>query len=163
MLDHRQPYSVFGLWHLNSSDLYSLDPKVAKNSPSIINQSMFISQATNQRIFQARKAFEQGHCLQVISQAKASGCMMAHGCLSTRSAEPGKNLIWRERTEGADNTWCRPCQGGVDSGRMRGRFFSWRRRRHSPWSNRSRSRRYSQQRIKIDQADWIRRRSSPRI
>ena len=87
-----------------------------------INQSMFISQATTQRIFQARKAFEQGHCLQVISQAKATGCMMAHGCFSTRSAEPGNNLIWRERTEGADNTWGRPCQGGVDSGRMRGRW-----------------------------------------
>ena len=34
---------------------------------------MLISQATTHRIFQVRKAFEQGHCLQVISQAKATG------------------------------------------------------------------------------------------
>ena len=85
-----------------------------------INQSMFISPATTQRIFQARKAF--GHCLQVISQAKTMGCMMVHGCFSTKSAEPGKNSIWRVHTKRADNTWCRPCQGGVDSGRMRGRW-----------------------------------------
>ena len=120
-------------WNTEDCDfqrrLFSLPP----NNSNPINQSMFIFQATTHRIFRARIAFEQGHCLQVISQAKATGCMMAHGCFSTRSAEPGKNPIWRVHTKRADNTWCRPCQGGVDNGRMRGR---WRWRRWpSPHSN----------------------------
>ena len=54
------------------SDVYVCYQSLQDTSQSI-NQSMFISQATTHRIFQARKAFEQGHCLQVISQAKATG------------------------------------------------------------------------------------------
>ena len=54
-------------------------------------QLMFISQAATQRIFQARKAFEKGHCLQVIITSQSYGVYDG-----AWSAEPWKNLIWRQ-------------------------------------------------------------------
>ena len=82
-------FAIFHFWYHTKLVSFGHICSLIYFTGQSINQCLFLKQQPNGFSKRERPLDRATVCMLYISQAKAAGWMMAHGCFSTGSAEPG--------------------------------------------------------------------------